>query len=97
MYRVTGNKSYLDLAKFFLDVRGPGKEHSGEYNQSYKKVVDQHEAVGHAVRATYMYTGMADVAALTGDQQYLHAIDDIWHDVVERKLYITGGIGATGN
>lgn len=97
MYRVTGNKSYLDLAKFFLDVRGPGKEYSGEYNQSYKKVVDQHEAVGHAVRATYMYTGMADVAALTGDQQYLHAIDDIWHDVVERKLYITGGIGATGN
>ncbi len=97
MYRVTGNRSYLDLAKFFLDVRGPGKPHSGEYNQSYKKVVDQHEAVGHAVRATYMYTGMADVAALTGDQQYLHAIDDIWHDVVEKKLYITGGIGATGN
>jgi DUF1680 family protein len=97
MYRVTGNTSYLDLAKFFLDVRGPGKPHSGEYNQSYKKVVDQHEAVGHAVRATYMYTGMADVAALTGDQQYLHAIDDIWHDVVEKKLYITGGIGATGN
>ncbi|ACU62429.1 glycoside hydrolase family 127 protein [Chitinophaga pinensis] len=97
MYRVTGNKSYLDLAKFFLDVRGPGKKHSGEYNQSYKKVVDQHEAVGHAVRATYMYTGMADVAALTGDRQYLHAIDDIWHDVVEKKLYITGGIGATGN
>ncbi|SHN29733.1 glycoside hydrolase family 127 protein [Chitinophaga sp. CF418] len=97
MYRVTGNKSYLDLAKFFLDVRGPGKKYSGEYNQSYKKVVDQHEAVGHAVRATYMYTGMADVAALTGDQQYLHAIDDIWHDVVERKLYVTGGIGATGN
>ncbi|MCF6407824.1 glycoside hydrolase family 127 protein [Chitinophaga filiformis] len=97
MYRVTGNKSYLDLAKFFLDVRGPGKKYSGEYNQSYKKVVDQHEAVGHAVRATYMYTGMADVAALTGDEQYLHAIDDIWHDVVEKKLYITGGIGATGN
>ncbi|MBW8682717.1 glycoside hydrolase family 127 protein [Chitinophaga rhizophila] len=97
MYRVTGNKSYLDLAKFFLDVRGPGKKYSGEYNQSYKKVVDQHEAVGHAVRATYMYTGMADVAALTGDQEYLHAIDDIWHDVVEKKLYITGGIGATGN
>lgn len=97
MYRVTGNKSYLDLAKFFLDVRGPGKKYSGEYNQSYRKVVDQHEAVGHAVRATYMYTGMADVAALTGDEQYLHAIDDIWHDVVEKKLYITGGIGATGN
>jgi DUF1680 family protein len=97
MYRVTGNKQYLDLAKFFLDVRGPGKPNSGEYNQSYKKVTDQHEAVGHAVRATYMYTGMADVAALTGDQKYLHAIDDIWDNVVEKKLYITGGIGATGN
>ncbi|SFD77100.1 hypothetical protein SAMN05518672_103153 [Chitinophaga sp. CF118] len=97
MYRVTGKKEYLDLAKFFLDVRGPGKPNSGEYNQSYKKVTDQHEAVGHAVRATYMYTGMADVAALTGDQQYLHAIDDIWDNVVEKKLYITGGIGATGN
>jgi DUF1680 family protein len=97
MYRVTGKKEYLDLAKFFLDVRGPGKPNSGEYNQSYKKVTDQHEAVGHAVRATYMYTGMADVAALTGDQKYLHAIDDIWEDVVDKKLYITGGIGATGN
>ncbi|WP_246269525.1 beta-L-arabinofuranosidase domain-containing protein [Chitinophaga oryzae] len=97
MYRVTGKKEYLDLAKFFLDVRGPGKPNSGEYNQSYKKVTEQHEAVGHAVRAAYMYTGMADVAALTGDRQYLSAIDDIWHDVVEKKLYVTGGIGATGN
>lgn len=96
LYRVTGNKQYLDLAKFFLDVRGPGKQYSQEYNQAHKKVTDQHEAVGHAVRATYMYTGMADVAALTGDEHYLHAIDDIWHDVVERKMYITGGIGATG-
>lgn len=97
MYRITGDTAYLHLAKFFLDVRGPGSPFTGEYNQSYKKVTDQHEAVGHAVRATYMYTGMADVAALTGDQQYLHAIDDIWHDVVYKKLYITGGIGATGN
>jgi len=97
LYRVTGDTSYLHLAKFFLDVRGPGSPYSGEYNQSFTKVVDQHEAKGHAVRATYMYTGMADVAALTGDQQYLHAIDDIWNDVVDKKLYITGGIGATGN
>ncbi|BAV10273.1 hypothetical protein SAMN05421788_104357 [Filimonas lacunae] len=97
MYRVTGKKEYLDLAKFFLDVRGPGKQYSSEYSQSHKKVTDQHEAVGHAVRAAYMYTAMADVAALTGNQQYLSAIDDIWHDVVDKKLYITGGIGATGN
>jgi len=94
LYRVTGNKQYLDLAKFFLDVRGPRGE---SYNQADKRVVDQHEAEGHAVRAAYMYTGMADVAALTGNQEYLHAIDNIWTDVVDKKLYITGGIGATGN
>ena len=92
LYRVTGNKQYLDLAKFFLDVRGPKGE---AYNQADKKVVEQDTAEGHAVRAAYMYTGMADVAALTGDQQYLHAIDKIWDNVVSKKLYITGGIGAT--
>lgn len=97
LYRVTGKKSYLDLAKFFLDLRGKEGHFNQEYSQSHKKVVDQHTAVGHAVRATYMYTSMADVAALTGDKQYLSAIDDIWHDVVDKKLYITGGIGATGN
>ena len=94
MYRVTGKKDYLDLAKFFLDVRGPKGD---AYNQADKKVVDQKEAEGHAVRATYMYTGMADVAALTGDSGYLDAIDTIWNDVAGKKLYITGGIGATGN
>ncbi len=66
------------------------------YNQSHMKVVDQTEAVGHAVRATYMYSGMADVAALTGDSAYLAAIDKIWENVAGKKLYITGGIGATG-
>jgi DUF1680 family protein len=94
LYRVTGNKKYLDLAKFFLDVRGPKGE---EYHQGHKKVVEQDSAVGHAVRATYMYTGMADVAALTGDRRYLEAIDKIWNDVVTSKIYLTGGIGATGN
>jgi uncharacterized protein len=96
LYRATGNIKYLELAKFFLDVRGPGKKFSQEYNQAHKKVVDQHEAVGHAVRATYMYAGMADVSALTGDKKYLDAIDAIWEDVVSYKLYLTGGIGATG-
>ena len=96
--RVTGEQKYLDLAKFLLDVRGPdGEEGAGrEYNQSHLPVVQQTEAVGHAVRATYMYSGMADVAALTGDQAYLDASDRIWDSVVSRKLYITGGIGATG-
>lgn len=92
LYRVTGEKKYLDLAKFFLDVRNHGQA----YSQSDRHVTQQHEAEGHAVRAAYMYTGMADVAALTGDTSYLNAIDDIWDDVVNKKLYITGGIGATG-
>jgi len=99
LYRVTGDARYLSLAKFLLDQRGPdGTEGAGrKYNQSYMKVVDQSEAVGHAVRATYMYSGMADVAALTGDEAYLEAGDRIWKNVVGRKLYITGGIGSTSS
>jgi DUF1680 family protein len=93
LYRVTGEKKYLDLAKFFLDVRGPKGE---AYNQANKKVIDQTEAVGHAVRATYMYSGMADIAAIENDKAYLNAITKIWEDIVYRKIYITGGIGATG-
>jgi len=92
LYRATGDKKYLDLAKFFLDARGPD---GSEYSQAHKKVVDQDEAVGHAVRATYMYSAMADIAALTGDSSYLKAIDKIWDNVVNKKYYITGGIGAS--
>jgi DUF1680 family protein len=99
LYRVTGEARYLELAKFLLDERGPdGSPGAGRnYNQSHAKVVEQSEAVGHAVRATYMYSGMADVAALTGDEAYLKAMDRIWDDVAGKKLYITGGIGATGS
>jgi len=61
LYRATGKREYLDLAKFFLDIRGEGQ--SGEYSQTHKPVIEQDEAVGHAVRAAYMYSGMADVAA----------------------------------
>lgn len=93
LYRVTGEKKYLDLARFFLDVRGPKGQ---QYNQADKKVVDQTEAVGHAVRATYMYSGMADIAAIEKDSAYLNAITRIWEDIVGRKIYVTGGIGATG-
>ena len=98
LYRVTGEARYLNLAKFLLDSRGPnsGPGSGREYNQSHRKIVDQTEAVGHAVRAAYMYSGIADVAALTGDAAYIKAIDTIWENVVGRKLYITGGIGATG-
>jgi DUF1680 family protein len=93
LYRATGEERYLDLAKFFLDVRGPGGE---EYCQAHKKVVDQTEAVGHAVRAVYMYAGMADIAALKNDSSYVYAIDKIWEDIVQKKIYVTGGIGASG-
>lgn len=95
MYRVTGKKEYLELAQYFLDLKGGGK--SGEYSQTHKPVIEQDEAVGHAVRAVYMYSGMADVAALTGNQEYLKATDKIWQNVVEKKYYITGGIGAMGH
>ena len=96
LYLVTGQRKYLDEAKFFLDYRGKTQVRS-EYSQSHKPVVEQDEAVGHAVRAAYMYAGMADVAALTGDTAYIHAIDRIWDNIVSKKLYITGGIGATSN
>ncbi len=92
----TGNKKYLDFAKLLLDKRGHTHIKT-EYSQSHKPVLEQGEAVGHAVRAAYMYTGMADVAALTGDEDYIHAIDKIWDNIVSKKLYITGGIGATNH
>lgn len=93
LYRITGEKKYLDLAKFFLDIRGPKGQ---EYNQAHVLPVDQTTAVGHSVRATYMYSGMADIAALENDSRYLNAITKIWEDLVYGKMYLTGGIGATG-
>ncbi len=96
LYLVTGAKKYLDLAKFFLDKRGY-TERTDAYSQAHKPVLEQDEAVGHAVRAAYMYSGMADIAAVTGDTGYICAIDRIWNNVVTKKLYITGGIGATGH
>ena len=96
LYVLTGEKKYLDEAKFLLDYRGKTTIKQ-EYSQSHQPVVDQKEAVGHAVRAAYMYAGMADVAALTGDSAYIKAIDAIWDNIVQKKLYITGGIGATSN
>jgi len=107
LYRITGNEDYLSLSRFFLDERG--KDHYFEpfpdsspfniynddvYMQNHLPVIQQKEAVGHAVRAVYMYTGMADYAAISGDSSYTNAIQAIWDDVVNYKLYLTGGIGA---
>ncbi len=96
LYRITGEKKYLNLAKFFIDCRGKKIDPARNYWQDQKPVIDQDSAVGHAVRATYLYSGMADVAALTHDEDYVYALSRIWNDVVYRKLYITGGIGSTG-
>ncbi len=94
LYRITGEQKYLDLAKFFIDCRGAARNPDRTYFQDQLPVVEQTEAVGHAVRAGYLYSGMADVAALTGNTGYTNAIDMIWENVVTKKLYITGGIGA---
>ena len=109
LFRATGNRAYLDLAKFFLDERGhyfggekyPPQDdfavyNSDEYLQNHKPVLEQDEAVGHAVRAMYMYSGMADVAALGGRPEYAAAIDRLWESVVGKKMYVTGGVGARG-
>ena len=93
LYVLTGEQKYLDEAKFLLDYRGKTQV-KNIYSQSDKPVVDQKEAWGHAVRAGYMYAGMADVAALTGDEAYLKAIDAIYDNIVSKKYYITGGVGA---
>jgi hypothetical protein len=93
LYVLTGEKKYLDEAKFLLDYRGKtGRKDI--YSQSDKPVVEQTEAWGHAVRAGYMYASMADVAALTGDEDYIKAIDAIYENIVSRKYYLTGGVGA---
>jgi DUF1680 family protein len=91
LYRTTGEKKYLDLAKFFLDTRGPDY---GTYAQAHKKVLDQDKGVGHAVRATYMYSGMADVATLTGDTSYITAIDRIWENIVGTN--VSAGVSLDG-
>ena len=101
LYRVTGKRHYLDMAKRFLDIRGVTYRPEGEgvmspsYAQQHKPVTQQTKAVGHAVRAGYLYAGMADVSALTGDMSYAQAAERIWHNIVDTKMHIIGGLGAT--
>lgn len=96
LYQATGEDRYLDLAKFFIDERGNAEGHElyGPYAQDHLPVIEQTEPVGHAVRAMYLYCGMADVAAVSGDGGYMKALDAIWDNMVRTKLYLTGGIGA---
>jgi DUF1680 family protein len=96
LYEITGKDDYLKLAKFFLDHRGDPnkKENYGEYSQDHKPVIQQDEVVGHAVRAVYMYAGMTDIAAIYKDKSYREAVDKLWNNMVEKKIYVTGGIGA---
>ncbi len=98
LYRHTGEEKYLRQAEFFLELRGREETHGlfGPYSQDHQPVDQQREAVGHAVRAGYMYTGMADVAVLTGKRAWFEALDAIWGDIVGKKLYVTGGVGARG-
>jgi DUF1680 family protein len=110
LYKCTGEKKWLDLAQFFLDVRGRGGDYKRHpmssrfevyndsvYFQMHKPVLEQTEAVGHAVRGTYMYTAMADVSEQTGYNRYLESSQRIWNDVTAGKIYITGGIGSKEN
>jgi DUF1680 family protein len=100
LYRFTNNELYLKMAKKFLDIRGVTYVPEGEgvmaptYAQQHKPVAEQEKAVGHAVRAAYLYSGMADVGALMHTDEYNQALNDIWHNIVDTKMHITGGLGA---
>ncbi|MBA3725465.1 MAG: glycoside hydrolase family 127 protein [Armatimonadetes bacterium] len=93
LYRVTGDDNYLTLAHRFIEARGRGVLSGREYVQDHLPFLDQHEAVGHAVRALYLYVGAADYYLESGDQRYLSTLNKLWDDV-QKKTYITGGIGA---
>lgn len=98
LYRVTRERRYLDLAKYYLDIRGlENSVNRSRHNQSYKPVLEQSEAVGHAVNCASLMLSLVDVAALTGIKEYFDAAQRMWLDAVSTKLYVTGGVGSTGN
>ena len=100
LFRVTGDSLYLEMAKKFIDIRGVTYRPEGkgtmspEYAQQHLPVREQTKAVGHAVRATYLYSGMADVSVYTQDPSLRPALDSIWHNIVDTRMHITGGLGA---
>ncbi len=96
LYKVTGNKKYLDGARYFVEETGRCTDghHPSEYSQDHKPILQQDEIVGHAVRAGYLFSGVADVAALTNDKAYSGALQRIWNNMSSKKLFITGGIGS---
>ena len=103
LYKVTGKKEYLDVAKFFLDERGHYNKgrvqyvfrNSLTYYQDHKPVLEQEETTGHAVRACYMYAGMVDVGAMSGHVEYINASRRLWENATSKKIYLTGGVGAS--
>lgn len=100
LYQVTGKQLYLDMAERFLEIRGRTYHPEGEgvmaatYSQQHAPVEEQDRAVGHAVRGAYQYSAMADVGAILGKEEYKAALDRIWHNIVDTKMHITGGLGA---
>ncbi len=98
LYKVTRDPAHLDLAKHYLDIRGlPNSVNRSRHNQSYKPVLEQSEAVGHAVNCVSLMVSLADAGVLSGDARYTDAARRMWSDAVARKMYVTGGIGSTGN
>ena len=96
LYKVTGDKKYLDMARYFVEETGRGTDgHKlNPYSQDHMPILQQEEIVGHAVRAGYLYSGVADVASLTHDTAYFNALCRIWNNLATQKLYITGGMGS---
>ncbi len=96
LYHITHNEKYLELSKFFLDMRGDStkREIWGSYNQDHLPVIEQAEVVGHAVRAIYQYAGMTDIAVMFNNADYLAAVNALWENMVNKKMYLTGGLGA---